>query len=331
MWPQGFDRVEQSDPWVQGPIEELALKYDTIENHGWYRNLEPTLEELHEVLKEGDWVIDYSAGTGILVSQYLRRHPACRVGFLLVDASPKFLRLALEKLGQDERVAFRWIRYLKEEKRLQLLDEVLPPACCKRGVEVVCSTNAIHLYYDLLDTLKSWVRLLKPGGLALIQSGNILNPGAPHDSWIIDDTVERLQPIAVELVQDDPRYLPFRSDAQNAERMRTYDRLRRKYFLPVKPLTYYQDTLREAGFQIVSSRAQALRAQVCDWADFLCAYHEGVLGWAGGTERIDGQDPSTEHIQLRQQLVRESLSRLFDGDDSFRTTWTYVTCRKPAK
>ncbi|MFI5402501.1 MAG: hypothetical protein ACHQ1G_06155 [Planctomycetota bacterium] len=37
-WPAGFARV-LDEPWVSGPIESLALKYDTVETHGWYRNL----------------------------------------------------------------------------------------------------------------------------------------------------------------------------------------------------------------------------------------------------------------------------------------------------
>ena len=49
------------------------------------------------------------------------------------------------------------------------------------GVDAISSTNAIHLYYDLEDTLRSWTRVLKPGASCFVQSGNIGNPAAAPD------------------------------------------------------------------------------------------------------------------------------------------------------
>lgn len=328
MWPEGFVRIPQDDPWVQSPIDDLARRYHAVANHSWYRNLEPILDDLQSTVGGGDIVIDYSAGTGILVERFLERVPQLQAGYVLVDASPKFLRLALERLGKDDRTAFRWLRYLKGEKRLQLLDEVLPETLRARGVDVLCSTNAIHLYYNLPDTLRSWARFLKPGATVLIQSGNVDNPSAPPDNWIIDATVERLQPIARRLARHDARYARFRPHLEDEERTAAYDQLRRKYFLPVRPLGYYLDALRAAAFEIVEVYERVLDALVTDWGDFLSAYHEGVLGWAGGSKRIDGREPSAEDVTLRRQLLRESLSALFEGRPSFQTCWTYIKCRR---
>ncbi len=328
-WPKAFVRIPADDPWATCPVEELARKYDAVENHGWYRNLEPTLDELRSVVTDGDIVIDYSAGTGILVEQFLKRNPSQQVGFVLVDASPKFLRLALDKLGADERTAFRWIQYLKEEKRLQMLDEVLPAPLLKEGAAALCSTNAIHLYYDLLDTLRAWGRVLKPGATALIQSGNINNPNAAEGTWIIDETVDQLQPLAIDLVRNNDKYESFRASLDDAKRMTAYDKLRAKYFLPVRPLSYYVDTFREAGFDVVNVYEHSIGALVADWTDFLSAYHEGVLGWAGGCQRIDKTEPSDEAVTLRQELLRDSLAALFNHQPDFLANWTYITCRKP--
>ena len=330
MWPEGFVRIPSEDLWVQSPIEELARKYDAVQGHSWYRNLEPILDDLHSLIREGDIIVDYSGGTGILVGKLLGRHPGLRAGFVLVDASPKFLRLALDKLGADERIAFRWLRYLKDEKRLQSLDEVLPQPLCQHGVDVLCSTNAIHLYENLSATLGAWARVLKPGATVLVQSGNMANPNAPEGSWIIDTTVERLQPIAHDLVRDDAKYARFRSNLEDAERTAAYDQLRKKYFLPVRPLSHYLDALRGAGFEIVEVFERLVEAQVSDWVDFLNTYHEGVLGWAGGSKRIDGVEPSEEAVTQRQQLLRESLTKLFEGQSSFSACWTYVKCRNAA-
>ena len=85
------------------------------------------MEDLAGHLKDGDLLIDYSGGTGILLDRLNLRIFDRQVGTLIVDSSPKFLRVALDKFGDEERVAFRLLRWLKEEKRLELLDEVGQP------------------------------------------------------------------------------------------------------------------------------------------------------------------------------------------------------------
>ena len=228
-WPEGFERVPEEE-WRHHPIDQIAIRYDAVEHQGWYRNLQPTLDQLGTFLREGDVVLDYSAGTGILARRLLRSDINCAV--LLVDASPKFLRLALERLGDDPRAAFRLIRYLEPERRLQLVQEVTDAEVLAPGVDAVVSTNAIHLYYDLDITLNSWAAALKPGGLAFVQSGNVRNPEADRDHWIIDDTVEAIHRAAVKIVREDPRYAAYRGHLDDAPRQRKYDQLREKFFLP---------------------------------------------------------------------------------------------------
>ncbi len=329
MWPKSFVRIPREEQWVHSPIEELARSYDAVENHGWYRNLDPVLDDLEELVDADSVVIDYSAGTGILVEKFFKRMPEIQAGFLLVDASPKFLRLALEKLGADGRTAYRLLEYVKDKKRLQQLDEVMPRTIRSDGVDVLCSTNAVHLYSNLDGTLESWSRFLKPGAIVLLQSGNIANPNAPDGSCIIDTTVEQLQPIARSIVRDDNRYKCFRERLDDEERTAAYGELRRKYFLPVRPLDHYLGALRGAGFEVSKVYERVMEAQVEEWTIFLSAYHDGVLGWAGGVQRIDGASPSEETVALRQQLLRESLVALFNGQASFPACWTYINCTQP--
>ena len=124
IWPGGFTRIPDEE-WAQQSPDELARKYDTVENHGWYANLEPTVDELAEELASGDILLDYSGGTGIFANRLLRRMGTRNTGILIADSSPKFLGLALSKLGADPRMAFRLIRYLKAECRLERLDEAI--------------------------------------------------------------------------------------------------------------------------------------------------------------------------------------------------------------
>ena len=250
-WPAGFSRIP-AESWASTPLDELARGYDTVEHHGWYSNLEPTLDALQERIADGQIVMDYSGGTGILADRLLQRLPARNFGVLIVDSSPKFLRMAVEKLGERERVAFRLIRYLKDERRLQLVDEVMDRSLLDRGVDVLVSTNAIHLYYDLPDTLNSWWRVLCPGGLVHVQSGNIRNPDAGDEEWIIDETVEAIHLAAVDVVQAGGRFAGLGVGLDDAERMARHATLRRKYFLPVRDLEHYVSSLQDAGFQDIA-------------------------------------------------------------------------------
>lgn len=328
VWPDGFPRV-RDEKWSRQPLGDLARKYDSVQEHGWYDNLEPTVDRLADLLSDGSILIDYSGGTGILADRLLRRIGDREVGILIVDSSPKFLRLALEKLGADPRLAFRLIEYIKSERRLQLVDEVLEAPLLNRSVDALVSTNAIHLYYDLDDTLASWRRVVRRGGHIHVQSGNIRNPAAAEGAWIIDETVEHLHREAVRIVESDPRWSAYRPALEDRERMSRYDALRRKYFLPVRPLDHYLTVIERAGFAVTEVASRPIEARNDEWYQFLAAYHEGVLGWVGGVQKIDGAAPSESAVQDRLTLMKEALDAVLGERGIFEAAWTYITAERP--
>lgn len=325
-WPMGFERIPD-ESWTRQEPDDFGRQYDSVGEHGWYKNLEPTVAQVLTALNENDILMDYSSGTGLLGGRIL----SCinhRVGILNVDASAKFLRVALDNFEDDERVAFRLLRFLKEEKRLQTLDEVVDQPVLDRGVDVVTAANAIHLYYDLAATLESWYRALRPGGLALICSGNLRNPRRRPDEWIIDETVTSINEIATEIVANDPFYEEYRSTLEDTDRMAAYTKLREKVFVPVRPLELYLDAFTDAGFTVQHVYDATIYARIDEWYQMLVAYSEGVLGWIGGSEKVGGRPPTEIAVQHRLKLIRESLEKLFPGQDDFPCSWTYITCRK---
>jgi SAM-dependent methyltransferase len=328
QWPVGFARVPDQD-WVLQPVDTFGLRYDTVENHGWYRNLDPTVEDLARYLEDGHILIDYSGGTGILLDRLNLRIFDRQVGTLIVDSSPKFLRVALDKFGAEERVAFRLLRWLKEEKRLELLDEVAGPDLLARRADAIASTNAIHLYRGLPETLASWARVLRPGGRVFVQSGNIRNPQARPSEWILDETVWSIHEVATGLVRNDPRYAAYRPLLDDEPRMKAHVAYRDQVFLPVRPLDYYLHSLEEAGFSVESVTARSIEAQVGQWFEFLSAYHEAVLGWLGSSVKVDGKAPSNEVVSDRLALIRHAMDTLFGGREAFRCCWTYINCVRP--
>jgi ubiquinone/menaquinone biosynthesis C-methylase UbiE len=322
-WPAGFERVPDED-WTRAPVDSFGLRYDTVEQHGWYRNLDPTVEDLARHLDDGQILVDYSGGTGILLDRLKLRIFDRQVGMLIADSSPKFLRVGLDKFGDDPRVAFRLLRWLKEQRRLTLLEEVLGPELVARGVDALASTNAIHLYLDLPETLASWARVLRPGGRVFVQSGNIRNPSARPSEWILDETVWTIHEVATGLVRNDRRWAAYRPLLDDEPRMRAHLAYRDRVFLPVRPLDYYVRCLEEAGFTVESVTARTIDARVEDWFEFLSAYHEAVLGWVGGSEKVDGRAAPSAAVADRLALIRHAMDTLFGGRREFRCCWTYM-------
>ncbi|MBO0681797.1 MAG: class I SAM-dependent methyltransferase [Candidatus Dormibacteraeota bacterium] len=328
QWPAGFVRIPD-DEWTRQPVDTFGLSYDTVEHHGWYSNLDPTVAELAQLLRDGDILVDYGGGTGILVDRLKLRVFDRQVGLLIVDSGAKFLRVSLEKFRDDPRVGLRRLHFLRDEKRLQYLDEVLGPAMLERGADVIVSTNAIHLFDDLPNTLASWVRSLKHGGAVLINSGNIRNPRARPNEWILDETVWVINEVAEGLVRTDPRYAAYRGVLDDTEKLEQYHIHRDRVFFPPRPLQYYTDLLEEAGLRVERVREETIEASVDDWFELMgTTYHEHVLGWVGGTERIEGRPPTEEAVKDRLALIRHSMELLFGGRKDFRACWTYITCKR---
>ena len=321
-WPKKILRIP-AEEWTKTQLEELAMKYDTVEEHGWYDNLIHTTDTLLQTHTKNDLIIDYSGGTGILADRLFRKSSEAP-NILIVDSSPKFLRLALEKNKDNPKVGFRLIRYMRDKRRLQFLEEVLDQNFYQRKADGLVSTNAIHLYYQLPDTLRSWKEALRPGARIHIQSGNIRNPEANADAWIIDETVDAIHHAAITLVQEKADYAFLRETIKKTEYMNAHDKLRAKYFLPVRPLSYYLDVFTEAGYTAHKTEHRYIQAQVEQWYEFLVVYHEGVLGWVGGAEKITKEKADPEIVALRKKLIREAMDVIFSQKDLFTTVWTYM-------
>jgi ubiquinone/menaquinone biosynthesis C-methylase UbiE len=326
-WDEGFARIP-AEEWVDAPVDEFGLHYDTVEDHGWYRNLDPTVEQLAGDLRPGQILIDYSGGTGILLDRLRLRIFDRQVGMVIVDSSPKFLRVALDRFRNDERVAFRRLRYLKEARRLQYVDEVLGESFRSRPADVLVSTNAIHLYDDLENTLRAWTRVLRPGGLVRINSGNLRNPNAGENEWIIDETVYVVHEVAAGLVRNEPRYEPYRTVLEDTERLQAYLDYRDRVFLAPRPLEHYTDALRGAGFVVEDVSERTIEADVDEWYEFLSAYADAALGWVGGAVKVDGEGASEQASADRLALLRRALDVIFGGRPTFRCCWTYISAAR---
>jgi len=143
---------------------------------------------------------------------------------------------------------------------------------------------------------------------------------------IIDETVDVIHRAAMDIVQSHEAFRQYRMALEDVDYMSAHDALRRKYFLPVRSLEYYLDSLRAEGFDVISVRHLRIPARVSEWYEFLSVYHEGVLGWVGGAEKILGASASEEAIRDRLAILRLSMDQVFNDAFEFGASWTYITC-----
>ena len=99
---------------------------------------------------------------------------------------------------------------------------------------------------------------------------------------------------------------------------------RDRVFVAPRPLEHYTSQLEKAGFAVQDVSEATIVADVGDWFEFLKAYHEAVLGWVGGSARVEGRAPTVEAEGDRLALIRKAMDVIFGGRPTFRCCWTYI-------
>jgi hypothetical protein len=166
--------------------------------------------------------------------------------------------------------------------------------------------------------------VLRPGGKVFINSGNVRNPNAKAGEWILDETVYVVTEVATGLVRTDPRYAAYRDVVDDSERMARHLGFRDRVFLAPRLLSFYTGELERAGFEVRDVTEATITADVDEWFEFLKTYHEAVLGWVGGSVKVEGQAPGEQAVADRLALIRHAMDVIFGGRKTFRCCWTYV-------
>ena len=298
-------------PWTTEAVDSSGVTHDHVEGHGWYANLDPTVEDLTADLHDGDILLDYSGGTGILVERLRRRIGDRRVGTLIADPSPTFLRVALEQFGGDPLVGLRLLD--------GSLDDALGPDLAGRGVDAVVSTNAIHLYPDFDAVAAAWARALRPGGRVYLSSGNVMDPGGRRD-WLLDQTVEAIDDRAQNLVRSDRTYERYEPLLRDRELLERHAAIRRQAFPAPRPLGDYVAGLTVAGLEREAharGHDRRVRARVVRLPVGLPRHRAGVDP-RGARPRPPAADAPGDGGAVRPAA------------DKFAAGWTYITAEKPA-
>lgn len=323
-WPDRFPPVPD-ESWTVAPLDPTASAYDAVDQHSWYTNLDPVVAELADTLRDGDVLVDYSGGTGLLVERLKLRHVGRRVGAVIVDPSPAFLRVAVEKFTNDTGVAVRRLPR-DDQGHVLALDDVLGPDLGRAGVDVIVSSNAVQFYDDLDVTVAAWRRTLRPGGRLLVSSSDIRNPRARTNEWVLQETVGVLADLAEGIVRSHVELAAYRTLLDDAVRLKAHATVRDRHFPAPRPLDGYLATLADGGFIVASVREASVTVDVDDWYEYLAADAGTVLGWVGGTTEVDGAEASDQARADRGRLLRRAIDLAFGTRTTFQACWTYITC-----
>jgi hypothetical protein len=163
------------------------------------------------------------------------------------------------------------------------------------------------------------------GGRVFVNSGNIRNPDAQPGEWILDETVYVVHELATGLVHTEPRYRAYREVLDEPERLKRHLEFRDRVFVAPRPLEFYTAELEKAGFRVDAVDRATITADVDEWYDFLKTYHDAVLGWVGGSAKVEGAPPDERAVEDRLALIREAMGVIFGGRKTFRCCWTYIS------
>lgn len=301
-------------------LTEFALGYDDVKHHNWYDNLDYLIQLSKQFFSKDSFIMDYSCGTGIFCERLDEAGVTPNV--LMIDASLKYIRLAYEKFKDIPSYSFRLLD-LKKSIKESIVDNI------DGKLDGIICANAIHLYPIIDETIIEWNKLLKKGGKLLINSGNINNPKMKTPSSVlIDQTVNDIFNISFDIVKNNKSYHQYLDKLSDSVYMKKYIELKDKYFLPIRDIEYYTDSLYKNGFIIKEIKTVDVGANVKEWYDFLKVYDDGILGWIGGVEKVSGDISTLTDIQNRLDIMEEALNIIFNNNKNFNANWNYIICEK---
>lgn len=316
--------LQKSKPWnPDRPVSKGAAAYhNAVVDASWYAdNLQELTKTMAAIIKENDVVVDFGAGTGVS-SLRLLKNVRLRFKLWLVDNSAAWLGKAHEVFKSNSDVKCFLLERIKE--RYQMLAEVIG----ENIADHVISANTVHLIPDLEQAFEGIRKSLKKDGTFTFQSGNIIREERKKGILMIDDTVRTVHNLALGIIRTDDRFKEYRECLD--ERIKNEKKQRKFVFPAPRPLNFYLDALKSAGFDNLKWYCKIIRVKYEDWLNFLRVkrLQAGIL------PEIGGKEPSTKEEHDRDSLITRAANKMFKEFEeknpmadhkTFATEWVYVT------
>lgn len=325
-WPSAAPRIPE-EAWTRTPVDESALRYDKHASNVFGSTWDPVIAQVLSVLNRDRILLDYSCGTGQFTERILR-HLEGPARVLNVDVSPRYMRIAVDRFKYENRVALRLLNRDQDTGKFQSVENAIDGLIEEPGVDILTSTNAIHLYSHLSETLDSWSRVLRPDGIVAISTGDMSNSNRAGNNWSLHDTVGTVNELAQNIVRKDAAYAEYRSKIDDAATMAGYLSLRKHVYPEVKPIELYLDLLSDAELRPLYHFDRTIEVSMEDMLEALLPYHDVVLGWIGGSRKVEGHEPTEASVRDRISLIQRCVENIYAGHDHFRCAWTYITAKR---
>ena len=277
----------------------------------------------------GHVLIDYSGGTGILLDRLQLRIFDRQVGVVIVDSSPKFLRVARRQVPR--RRARRLPPPPLPEGRAAAPVRRRGPRQRVRGA----ARRRAHL--DERDPpvrrpRRDAARLGARASAGRARPDQLRQPPQPaRTRERVDhrrDRVRRPRGSGRAGSHGSPlRGVPFRARESRAPAARTSTGATACSSRRVRSTTT-STPCALPGSPSTTSRSGRSRRESRTGSSSSSAYADAVLGWVGGSAKVDGTPASEEAAADRLALLRRALDVIFGGRPSFRCCWTYIGARR---
>jgi len=163
-----------------------------------------------------------------------------------------------------------------------------------------------------------------------INSGNMRNPRAAAEEWILDETVWVINDIAEGLVRSDPKYATYARSS-----------ITRSEWGPMpSSVTGCSSSPTAVVLPRCADRSRPHRhrcpektivADVEEWFELMTAYHDTGARLGRRNEELDGQPATPAALEDRMTIMRAAMETIFAGRSEFNACWTYITCERPAE
>lgn len=307
------------------PSKGATAYHNAVIDTSWHiDNIHGLIDIAKKIIKSGDIVVDFGAGTGSS-AYYLLKHLKKNFTLLLVDNSPSWLGKAHELLHTQKNVDFVLLE--KFHDKYATLEEIIG----KETASHVLSANTFHLIPTLKETFTGINHALKPGGTFTFQSGSIARKERKEGILIIDNTVNMVHDIAIKIIRTNDTFKQYR---KGLDKRIEEELSQRKFVFPdPRPVEYYIKMLTHAGFKKIDTHFSRIKVLYKDWGNFLRVkrIQTGIL------PEIGGKAASAQEEEDRDKIIALATRELFDdiksnnalaNNTSFTAEWVYITAKK---
>jgi len=313
--------------WIPSKlVSKGATDYhNAVVNTSWHKeNIKELIKIVKGKIKYDDIVIDFGAGTGASTIYLLKELKPIST-LLLVDNSASWLGKAYEILHSNKHVDFFLLP--KEKNDYKALDKIIG----KGTADHVVSANTVHLIPNIKKTIEGIYATLKNHGTFTFQSGNIEGINKDDEILKIDDSINMVHDIALKLIRTDNGFSKYK----NGLNMRIKQQAnQRKFIFPnPRPVKFYLDMLKSAGFKNEVVSYKQIKVNYNDWLKFLRVrrLQTGILPEVGGIKATNQEELDRDAIITKATLnlfkQLKNQNSLAD-EKAFTAEWVYIHSEK---